>query len=117
MTFIKKKVLETTAITSLTIFDGYKLREWYLVPPFDTILHLLDYEKNWSHQGSFTSVMEWAPFKCLFWNVYDSVVKLMVSITSGISGYTDLVIKYVKLYQRQPLPKTYENTKVDFLWL
>ena len=41
----------------------------------------------------------------------------MVSITSGISGYTDLVIKYVKLYQRQPLPKTYENTKVDFLWL
>ena len=37
-----------------------------------------------SHQGSFISDMEWAP-KCLFWNVNDSIVKLMVSIASGVS--------------------------------
>ena len=29
--------------------------------------------------------MEWAPFKCLFWNLNDSIVKLMVSISSGVS--------------------------------
>ena len=31
--------------------------------------------------------------KCLFWNANDSIVKLMVSITSGVFCDTDLVIK------------------------
>ena len=31
------------------------------------------------------SEMEWRPFKCLFWNANDSIAKLMVSITNGIS--------------------------------
>ena len=29
--------------------------------------------------------MDLAPFKCLFWNTNDSVLKLMVSITSDVS--------------------------------
>ena len=29
--------------------------------------------------------MEWAPFKCLVLNANDSIVKLMVSIASGVS--------------------------------
>ena len=41
----------------------------------------------------FLSDVEWAPFKCLFWNVNDSIVKLMVSITSGyFLCHIDLVI-------------------------
>ena len=28
--------------------------------------------------------MEWAPFKCLFWNANDSIIKLTVPITSGV---------------------------------
>ena len=31
-------------------------------------------------QGSFTSEMEWSPFKCLFWNANDLIVKLVVSL-------------------------------------
>ena len=31
------------------------------------------------------SEIEWAPFKRLFWNANDSVAKLSVSITSGVS--------------------------------
>ena len=33
----------------------------------------------------FMSEVKWAPFNCLFWNANDSVVKLMVSITSDVS--------------------------------
>ena len=40
---------------------------------------------NYYEQGHFISEMEWAPFKCLFWNVNYSVVKLMVFITSSVS--------------------------------
>ena len=29
--------------------------------------------------------IEWAPLKCLFWKANDSIMKLMISITSGIS--------------------------------
>ena len=36
-------------------------------------------------QGSFISDMERTPFKCLFSEANDSVVKVMVSITSGVS--------------------------------
>ena len=36
-------------------------------------------------QGTFISELEWAPFKYLFWNANDSIVKLIVSITSGAS--------------------------------
>ena len=38
-----------------------------------------------SKQGSFTFEIELAPFECLFWNDNGSVLRLMVSITSGIS--------------------------------
>ena len=32
--------------------------------------------------------MTLAPFKCLFWNANNSIVKLMVSMTNGVSlGY------------------------------
>ena len=34
-------------------------------------------------QGNSMSEMEWASFKCLFWNANDSVLKLIVSVTSG----------------------------------
>ena len=37
------------------------------------------------NQGSFVSETEWATFKCLFWNTNDSIVKLMVSLISGVS--------------------------------
>ena len=36
-------------------------------------------------QGSFISEMEWAPFKSLFWNNNDSIVKIRASIKSGVS--------------------------------
>ena len=35
--------------------------------------------------GSFIFEIEGTPFKWLFWNGNDSFVKLMVSITSGVS--------------------------------
>ena len=43
--------------------------------------------KEWSsfYQGRFISEMEWASFKCLFWNANGSVVKLMISVTSEVS--------------------------------
>ena len=47
-------------------------------------------------QRRFTSEMEWAPFKCLFWNVNDSVLKVMVSVTSGV--LQAFLLNYVKLY-------------------
>ena len=31
--------------------------------------------------------MDWTPFKCLFWNANDSLEKLMVSVSSGVSLY------------------------------
>ena len=65
-------------------------------------------------QRRFTSEMEWAPFKCLFWNVNDSVLKVMVSVTSGV--LQAFLLNYVKvIWQRQQMPKTYDNIKVDFL--
>lgn len=44
-------------------------------------------------QRSFKSEMESAPYKCLFRKANDSIVKLMFSITSGVSlGYNFAVI-------------------------
>ena len=46
----------------------------------------LSYSKtDFLNQGSFISEMKCAPFKCLFWNGYGLVVKLMVSIKSTVS--------------------------------
>ena len=61
--------------------------------------------------------MEWALFKCLFWNANDLIVKLMVSITSGVSLWYRPCYKNVKLRQRQQMPKICDSIKVDFLWL
>ena len=36
-------------------------------------------------QRSFISQMECAPFKCLFWNINDSIANLTISFTSGVS--------------------------------
>ena len=41
----------------------------------------------------------------------------MVSITNGVICNTDLVKKIVKLWQRQQIPKFYDNIKVDLIWL
>ena len=41
--------------------------------------------------------MERAPFKCLFWNANDLIVKLMVSIERGILCDTDLAIKICQI--------------------
>ena len=38
-------------------------------------------------QGSFISKMEWAPFNCLFWKANHSILKLMTSISSGVSWW------------------------------
>ena len=65
-------------------------------------------------QRSFISEMQWKLFKSLFWNTYDSVAKLTIFITSGVSLWDK---EYVKLWQRLQLPKTYNNIKVLFLWL
>ena len=37
------------------------------------------------NQGSFISQMEWALFKSLFWKTNDSIAKLKISFTSGVS--------------------------------
>ena len=37
--------------------------------------------------------MELTPFYCLFWNANESVVKLIVSITSGVS------LRYITCYK------------------
>ena len=68
------------------------------------------------NQGSFMSQMEWAPFQRLFWNTNDSVANLMISFTSGVSVRQTLLLKYVNLWQRQQMPKTYDNIKLDFFW-
>ena len=81
------------------------------------IIRLVVTQNFRKNQGSFISVMEWAPFQCLFWNGNYSIVKLMVSITSGVSlRYRPCCKINVKLWQRQQMRKTY-NIKVDFLWL
>ena len=50
------------------------------------VLKFYQVKHPWFYQGSFISEMEWAPFKSLlFWNANDSVAKLMISITSGVS--------------------------------
>ena len=79
--------------------------------------------KDWSdlptsdEQGSFISEMEWAPFKCLLWNDNILTVKLMISITSGASlWYRPCYKKYVKLWQRQQMLKTYNSMEVNFLF-
>ena len=44
-----------------------------------------------SMQGSFTFKMEWVLYKCLFWKANDSITKLMISITRGVSLQTLLL--------------------------
>ena len=49
-----------------------------------TEMYLRPASTSMIEQGRFLG-MKWAPFKWLFWNVNDSVIRLMVSIISGIS--------------------------------
>ena len=53
-------------------------------------------------QGSFISKIEWLPFKCLFWNASDSIVKLTVYITSSVS------LRYRTCYKNM---LNYDNNK------
>ena len=46
--------------------------------------------------------MEWLPFKCLFWNASDSIVKLTVYITSSVS------LRYRTCYENM---LNYDNNK------
>ena len=58
--------------------------------PFVGYVHMafqLNHQSTPLIQGSFISKMEWAPFKCLFCTANDSIAKLMVSITSGVSSW------------------------------
>ena len=70
------------------------------------------------NQRSFIFQMEWAPFKSLFWRTNDSIANLTISFTRDVSFWDrHLLLKYVNSWQRQRMPKTYDNIKLDFLWL
>ena len=57
-----------------------------------------------SHQESFTFEIERVPFKSIFCNANDSVIKLMIFITSGVSYYS-----------RWQMPKIYDKVKLGLL--
>ena len=61
--------------------------------------------------------MEWAPLECLLWNANESVVKLMVSIPSGVSLWYRPCYKNMLDYDNTTNVVNYNNIKVDFLWL
>ena len=72
---------------------------------------------NVSKQGSFVSEMEWAPLSVYFETLMNA---------NKVNGFYykpcffvvhALLLKYVKSWQRQIMQKTYDNIKVDFLWL
>ena len=53
--------------------------------------------------------------RCLFWNANDSMVKLMVSVTSTVSFWYRLCYKkYLKLRQRQQIQKKLRQYKTRF---
>ena len=58
-------------------------------------------------QGSFISQMEWALCKSLFWKNNERCFFVRQTF----------LLKYINLWQRQHTPKTYDNIKLDFLWL
>ena len=53
-----------------------------------------------SHQESFTFEMERVPFKSIFCNANDSVVKLMIFITSGVSYYSRFLFLFQEMGPR-----------------
>ena len=62
--------------------------------------------------------MEWTPLKSLFSNGNDSIVMLVVSFTSGVSfRYRSCYEDMLSYWEQQQMPKTYNNLKVEFLWL
>lgn len=52
------------------------------------------------HKRSFISEMKWARLQSLFWNANDSNAKLTISITSSVSLWETLLLKYVNAWQR-----------------
>ena len=50
-------------------------------------------------QGIFISEMKWPPFMCLFWKANDSVVKLIVTITSAVSLWCRPYCKNILNYE------------------
>ena len=42
--------------------------------------------------------MDWTQFKCLFWNANDSLEKLMVSVSSGVSLWYRTCYKNISNY-------------------
>ena len=87
---------------------------WNLLTSFESISQFLNSRKLFICINE----KEWAPLSTYFrTRLTDSFVKL-VSIASGVSlWYRPCSKKYVKLWQRQQMPKTYDNIKVGFLWL
>ena len=50
-----------------------------------------------------------------FISAFSVCMTVPLSVQTLFLSDTDLVIKYVNLCQRQQMPKTYDNIKVDFL--
>ena len=46
---------------------------------------MLGWKLKFFYQRNFTSEMARVPFKSLFWDANDSIAKLMIFITSGVS--------------------------------
>ena len=70
---------------------------------------------KWFEQKSFICNMKQASFNWLFWKANYSTVKLIISITCGVSWWYWPC--YKNLWQWQKMPKTNNTIKVDFLWL
>ena len=65
-------------------------------------------------QGSFIYEMELEPYKCLFGNTCCKVHSFCYYRCLHVIYV--LLWKYVKLRQRQQMPKTYNKINIDFLW-
>ena len=65
------------------------------------------YKEVWSQ-------MEWAPFRSLFWNIFWNIFWLYCKLNEFFYKRRffvrqTLLLKYVNLWQRQQIPKTYDN--------
>ena len=57
--------------------------------------------------------------KFLFWNDYCKIIKLMFSVTSGVSLWYRSCFKKILIFENrwEQMLKTHNNIRVDFLWL
>ena len=56
----------------------------------DIITFTVNKDRVWFDKVNFVSEIEWGPFKHLFCKGNDSIVKLIISSTSGVSLCTDV---------------------------